>query len=50
MSENLFPLLTKMLKDSSKLKQTKMLEERHSATLDFLVKLVLSNENETRKH
>ena len=27
MSENLFPLPTKMLKDSSKLKQTKMLEK-----------------------
>ena len=35
MSENLFPLLEKMLKDSSKQKQTKMLEERRSATLDI---------------
>ena len=35
MSENLFPLLKKMLKDSSKQKQTKMLEERRSATLDI---------------
>ena len=50
MSENLFPLLTKLLKVSSKLKQTKIPEERRSATLDLFVKSVLSNENETRKH
>ena len=51
MSENVFPLLlNEDAKDSSKMKQTKMLEERRSGTLDLLVKSVLSNKNETRKH